>query len=65
MPVIQNSLAKINWNIQFHMEKKQENNANMVDKAVMDKEKKTWLLIQGTVGGIGLISDRWKTKHDK
>ena len=34
------------------------------DIAVMDKEK-TWLLIEGTVCGIGLISDRWKTKQDK
>ena len=65
MPVIENSLAKINWNIEFHMEKKPENNANKVDIAVMDKEKKTWLLIEGTVCGIGLISDRWKTKQDK
>ena len=31
----------------------------------MAKEKKTWLLIEGTVCGIGLISDRWKTKQDK
>lgn len=31
----------------------------------MDKEKKTWLLIEGTVCSIGLISDRWKTKQDK
>ena len=64
-PVIENSLAKINWNIEFHMEKKLENNANKVDIAVMDTEKKTWLLIEGTVCGIGLISDRWKTKQDK
>ena len=42
--------------------KKPENNASKVDIAVMDKEKKTWLLIEGTVCGIGLISDRWKTK---
>ena len=47
------------------MEKKPENNANKVDIAVMDKEKKTWLLIEGPVFGIGLISDRWKTKQDK
>ena len=52
-------------NIEFHMEKKPENNANKVDIAVMDKEKKVWLLIEGTVCGIGLISDRWKTKQDK
>ena len=38
MPVIENSLAKINWNIEFHMDKKPE---NKVDIAVMDKEKKT------------------------
>ena len=37
----------------------------LVDIAVMDKEKKTWLLIEVTVCGIGLISDRWKTKQDK
>ena len=47
------------------MEKKPENDANKVDIAVMDKEKRTWLLIEGTVCGIGLISDRWKTKQDK
>ena len=47
------------------MEKKPENNANKVDIAVMDKEKKVWLLIEGTVCGIGLMSDRWKTKQDK
>ena len=47
------------------MEKKPENNANKGDIAVMDKEKKVWLLIEGTVCGIGLISDRWKTKQDK
>ena len=47
------------------MAKKPENNANKVDLAVMDKEKKTWLLIEGTVCSIGLISDRWKTKQDK
>ncbi|XP_068675406.1 uncharacterized protein [Montipora capricornis] len=65
IPVIENSLAKVNWNIEFHMEKKPENNANKVDIAVMDKEKKVWLLIEGTVCGIGLISDKWKTKQDK
>ena len=65
MPVIENSLAKINWNIEFHMAKKPENNANKVDIAVMDKEKKTWSLIEGTVCGLGLLSDRWKTKQDK
>ena len=64
MPVMKKSPAKINWNIEFHMEKKPENNANKVDIAVMDKEKKTWLLMEGTVCGIGLISDRWKTKQD-
>ena len=31
----------------------------------MDKEKKTWLPIEGTVCSIGLTSDRWKTKQDK
>ena len=30
----------------------------------MDKEK-TWLLIEGTVCGIGLISDRQRTRKDK
>ena len=30
----------------------------------MGKEKKTWLLMEGTVCSIGLISDRWKTKQD-
>ena len=45
--------------------KKPENNTNKVDIAVMDKEKKTWLLMEGTVCGVGLISDRWKTKQDK
>ena len=47
------------------MEKKPENNANKVDIAIIDKEKKTWLFTEGTVCGIGLISDRWKTKQDK
>ena len=46
------------------MEKKKAGNcANKVDMAVMDKEKKTWILIEGTVCGIYLISDRWKTKQ--
>ena len=40
------------------MKKKPENNENKVDVAVMDKVKKTWLLIEGTVCGRGLISDR-------
>ena len=32
IPVIENSLAKINWKIEFHKEKKKpENNANKVD----------------------------------
>ena len=52
MPVIEDSLAKINWNIEFHIEKKPENNANKVDIAVMDKQRKTWLLIQGTVSAV-------------
>ena len=47
------------------MKKKPENNANKVDVAVMVNEKKTWLLIKGTVCGMGLISDRWETKQDK
>ena len=29
------------------------------------KKKKTRLLMEGTVCGIGLISDSWKTKQDK
>ena len=45
--------------------KKPENNANKVVIAVMDREKRARLLIEGTVCGIGLISDRWKTKQDK
>ena len=66
MPVIENSLAKRNWNIEFHMKKKAGKQRKKVDIAVMDKEKKTWLLIEGTVYGIvGLISDSWKTKQDK
>ena len=35
IPVIENSLAKINRNIEFHMEKKPESNANKVDIAVI------------------------------
>ena len=60
MPVIENSLAKINWNTESQMEKRPE-----VDIAVIDKEKKTWFLIEGTACGILLISDRLKTKQDK
>jgi len=64
--VIENSLGKINWNIEFHMEKKPENNANKVEIAVMDKKKRARLRIEGAaVCSIGLISDRWKTKQDK
>ena len=60
IPVIENSLAKINWNIKFHMEKKPEKNANKVDK------KRARLLIEGAaVCDIGLIPDRWKTKQDQ
>ena len=59
IPVIENSLAKINWNIEFQWKKSQKTTANKVDMAVMDKKKKKiWLLMEGTVCGIGLISDR-------
>ena len=54
-----------NNNNNNNIRRKPENNANKVDIAVMDKEKKTKLLIEGTVCGIGLISDRWKTNQDK
>jgi len=53
IPVTENERAKINWNIEFHLQKKPENNVNKVDIAVMDKEKKRWLL----------ISDRRKLKQ--
>ena len=46
MPVIANSLAKLNWNIEFYMEKKRRKTTQKkVEISVMDKEKKTWLLI--------------------
>ena len=62
VPVLENALSKIVWNIEFYMEKKPENNANKVDIAIMDM---TWLLIEGTVCSIGLISDRWRIKQEK
>jgi hypothetical protein len=64
-PVVENTQAKLIWNIEFHIRRKPENNANKIDIAIMDKEKKRWLLIEGTVCGIGLINDRIKLKQEK
>ena len=50
-----------NLELKFPYGKKKNGNcANKVEMAVMDKKKKTWILIEGTVCGIDLISDRWK-----
>ena len=39
IPVRENALAKINWNIESHVEKKPKNNANKVDIAVTRKRR--------------------------
>ena len=49
LPVVENERAKIMWDLEFHLQKAPQNHANKIDMAIYDKERKQWLLLEGTV----------------
>ena len=63
--MIQNDKAKIMWNTAFYLPEPPEDGADEFDMAVHDIQKKEWLLLEGTVCGIGKIEDRTSEKQIK
>ena len=63
--VIENDKAKIMWNTAFYLPEPPEDGANKIDMALHDIQKKEWLLLEGTVCGIGKIADRTSKKQMK
>lgn len=63
--VVENEHAKILWNTEFYLPKPPANGANKIDIAVHDVKKKEWLLLEGTVCGVGKIKDRSIKKQNK
>ena len=60
--MIENDKAKIMWNT---LPEPPEDGANKIDMALNDIQKKEWLLLEGTVCGIGKIADRTSKKQMK
>ena len=63
--MIENDKAKIMWNTAFYLPEPPEDGANKIDMALHDIQKKEWLLLEGTVCGIGKIADRTSKKQMK
>ena len=63
--MIENDKAKIMWNTAFYLPEPPEDSANKIDMAVHDIQKKEWLLLEGTVCGIGKIADRTSKKQNE
>ena len=53
------------WDIEMYLEKAPENHANTIDIAIMDKEKKKWLLLEGTVCTVEKVWERNNNKQEK
>ena len=54
-----------NSNTAFYLPEPPEDGANKIDMALHDIQKKEWLLLEGTVCGIGKIADRTSKKQMK
>ena len=65
MAVVENERAKIMWDIEFHLPREPQNNANKIDMAINDKKRQVWLLLEGTVCTVGKIKERSTFKQDK
>ena len=65
VPCLENDKAKILWDIPWHLEKCPRNGANKPDMSVLDKVKKEWFIIEGTVCMPGTIPARTMFKRDK
>ena len=65
VPCLENDKAKILWDIPWHLEKFPRNGANKPDMSVLDKVKKEWFIIEGTVCMSGTIPARTMFKRDK
>ena len=63
--VVENANAKILCHTPFQLESAPENGANKIDIAVLDKQGKSWLLIQGTVCQVGRIKEKTLMKQEK
>lgn len=64
-PCVENSKAKILWDIPWLIEKCPQNGANKPDISVQDKTSKEWLIIEGTICTPGLITERKRSKMTK
>ena len=64
-PCLENDKAKILRDIRWHLEKCPRNGANKPDMSVLDKVKKEWFIIEGTVCMPGTIPARTMFKRDK
>ena len=63
--VLENERAKITWDIPFQLERAPANGANKIDVAVMDKDNKKWILLEGTVCQVGKIQEKTTNKQEK
>ena len=62
---MENSRAKINRDVPFQHGKAPENGASRPDIVVLDKEGKTWILIEGTLRSVASIEARTRHKDEK
>ena len=56
--VMGNANAKILWDTSFQLDSAPENGANKIDMAILDKQGKSWLLIEGTVCQVGRMKKK-------
>ena len=60
--VVENANSKILWDNPFQLESALENGANKIEIAVLDKQGKSWLLIEGRVGR---VKEKTSMKQEK
>ena len=62
--IVENANAKILWDTPIQLESFLENAADKIDIAVLDKQGKSWLLIEGTVCQEGRMKKKTSMKQE-
>ena len=63
--IVEKANAKILWDTPIQLESVLENGADKIDIAVLDKQGKSWLLIEGTVCQEGRMKEKTSMKEEK
>ena len=64
-PSVENERAKILWDIPIYLDVAPGNGANKPDLVVLDKDKETCIIVEGTVCNTGCIQERTLCKQQK